>query len=866
MDDQAPEEATEISAHDLELKSFLLGNNEEPKNRVLRRDVPNRRTQFRAPLLWKRYFTQTRFIRQAEKAFNYGDLVLKPDSKQIRLLRLHPQRAENFDKRVVCDLYIVDLAKAKNKFEALSYCWGDGQPDQMVSIQNAQVDTAGKLNCGRSQDFPVRSNLNRALKHLRHTTRFVSLWVDAICINQRDYPGATAEKNRQLSMMSEIYNSAKNVCIWLGDSDEQSTKALDFVHKVNDFSQLEACLSVADDMTTGHWRNFIETLKTTQWFSRRWIIQEVASARSASVHCGHGVVHWDDFAVAISILEENQVMMEHTFSPKPLFAQISTLSATQLVKSLTHVYRKSATGEMTERLLDLETLVCTFQQFQARFPEDVIRSVQALASDPPGSNESDLSMNGKKSTPDLFIAFVHRCIERSGSRDIICRHWALPVTDKSGNRVSLPSWISDLTNAPFGLPGTSHERQNGENFVAVSPHRRWKQYHASGNWKPDQDEQFRQKDPQTRASAAHFQWLTDSVPMPTSSLEPICVDIREDNDSMSFPTTAGIRNRPIISRLDETSLRNAIQEPRPKSAGSLNHPLTEEDTTSGAMPSPKGRKRSMTVSSQEQSKPSGFNSVLSALSSPNGLATIRELVGGESSPNKRTSGPLQGTFVQEGKSQLHRVEHVGYLNVPGFVLGIVNERSDTMREGVISCDWIEKLRQGGDQTNAVPDQLWRTLVADRTENGNSLPEWYKRACLHCLEDSRFVNSQGDLNTNRSLSDTPLDTMTSEYLERAKSVVWRRRFMQLKLGTAFKSELVCGLGPEKCERGDIVCIIGSCTVPVVLRRVEDVNRRAPAGSAGLFTLIGEAYVHGKMNGEAVQDLERVKELQGTFVLV
>ncbi|CAN9247212.1 unnamed protein product [Alternaria alternata] len=864
-------EASGMSVYDRKLKDFLLGNNDEPQDRIARQGAPSHRAQYRGQDLWKRYFNhpsvkQAKRVQRATKSFSYEGLNLKENHQQIRLLRIHPQRVENFDETVVCDLYVVDLARVKNKFEALSYCWGDSQADQIISIHRATVDEMGQLHCGPAQEFPVRSNLHQALKHLRHTTQFVSLWVDAICIDQRDRPYAAAEKNRQLSMMSEIYNCAKNVCIWLGDPDEQSSKALSFVHKISNFEELEACLRIVDEATTGQWMNLVETLKKTQWFSRRWIIQEIASARSASVHCGHNVVHWDDLAVAISILEENQAMIERAFSPKPIFAQISNLSATQLVKSLTHVYRKFSTGEIAEKLLDLETLVCTFQQSQARFPEDVIHSVRALAHDSPGLEDFEFSANNDKGTPGLFIAFVHRCIERSRSRDIICRHWAPPVTDTSRERVQLPSWISDLTNAPFGLPGTSHERQNGENFVAISPHRRWKQYNASGTWNPNLDEYLSQKDSQVRVPSAQTRWSTGNVPMPSISSKVNGAHAHGDTSSPSLPT-ARFQNPPNVDALDELSLRDAVQEPSPRSTDSLNFTSTNGEVTSVPASPTKGHKRSITApaisAKKEINKTNDWNSILSAFTKPNGLNTIKELADPARPLNHQNSRSLQGLYIQEGKEQVHHMEHADYLSVPGFILGTIEKKSDTMREGVIPGDWIAMLR--GDKKNVIPDSLWRTLVADRTENGNNLPEWYKRACLHCLEDSRFVNSQGDLNTYRSLSDTPLDTMTSKYLERAKSVIWRRRFIQLKLGAAFGDDLVYGLAPERCKKGDVVCIIGGCSVPVVLRKIEDLEVCGSFEAAGVFTLIGETYIHQKMNGEAVQDLGRVKKLQNTFVL-
>ena len=49
----------------------------------------------------------------------------------------------------------------------------------------------------------------------------------------------------------------------------------------------------------------------------------------------------------------------------------------------------------------------------------------------------------------------------------------------------------------------------------------------------------------------------------------------------------------------------------------------------------------------------------------------------------------------------------------------------------------------------------------------------------------------------------------------------------------------GLGPIASQKGDIIALLAGAQVPFVLR---------PDGS-GAFSLVGEAYVHGIMDGEA-----------------
>jgi hypothetical protein len=53
----------------------------------------------------------------------------------------------------------------------------------------------------------------------------------------------------------------------------------------------------------------------------------------------------------------------------------------------------------------------------------------------------------------------------------------------------------------------------------------------------------------------------------------------------------------------------------------------------------------------------------------------------------------------------------------------------------------------------------------------------------------------------------------------------------------------GLGPAYTRSGDITAILPGCSVPMILRR-----------SGDEFTVVGDSYVHGIMNGEAVADLQ------------
>lgn len=55
------------------------------------------------------------------------------------------------------------------------------------------------------------------------------LWIDAICINQKDIE----ERNQQVAIMEQIYSTAEEVTIWLGQSDPASDEAMTLLERLN---------------------------------------------------------------------------------------------------------------------------------------------------------------------------------------------------------------------------------------------------------------------------------------------------------------------------------------------------------------------------------------------------------------------------------------------------------------------------------------------------------------------------------------------------------------------------------------------------------------------------------------------------------
>ncbi|KAM0254725.1 hypothetical protein ACHAQJ_006507 [Trichoderma viride] len=619
--------------------------------------------------------------------------------------------------------------------------------------------------------------------------------------------------------MAHIYNYASNVCIWLGDGFENAASAFTLVREIMNFKKFDT--KVQSFAIKDTWIQLIEIMKAP-WFSRRWIIQEVALSKSASLHYADSVVHWDDFADAVSLLLENIGMLRNSFHEE-IFEDVEITNASILIQCLDSICRKSQKGDVLAKLLDLETLVSTLLGFQVTVPRDTIYSVLSLANDTPGEDESWTELHSEQ----LASNWVNDCIE--------------PATDDI---------LRDLKR-----------RQNGENFVAHLPHGRRHRYSACGSY-----------------LAKDFSMAPDP--------------------SLDLPAHHGSPQR---KRLRIDSFQNILTQPNSSSA-TLPHALTALSPINNRSSWISGNTTTTLTSavdgvyiSPQTSQANAFSSQGSDTAGPQPILLVSDpsegttglgLVGGPEAPRsnrhslskKSRQGPTRPLYTDvERKCQLS-----GIIMVSGLVLGKIKNQSDVMRGGIIPGEWVSRLGWNTEKTeNRVPDTLWRLLVADRAIRGGKPPSWYQRACLHGLVDPRVSDNEGNIHSvtpmNRKISE-----MTTEYFRRVETVVWNRRLFEaeaditclsniqkltpetkqaliiyckdIRSGSALGPKDLFGLAPRETKEGDLVCILFGCTVPVVLRPMKDPE---------FYQLVGEAYVHGVMDGEAMLSSEVVNRMKRHF---
>lgn len=74
--------------------------------------------------------------------------------------------------------------------------------------------------------------------------------------------------------------------------------------------------------------------------------------------------------------------------------------------------------------------------------------------------------------------------------------------------------------------------------------------------------------------------------------------------------------------------------------------------------------------------------------------------------------------------------------------------------------------------------------------------------------------------------------------------------------------------EDTIEGDIIAIVHGSFFPIILRRMDEESKRMLCGLEDMtaWRMIGTAYVHGIMAGEAWNDIEDGKRTEQTIYLV
>ncbi|KAI5459249.1 heterokaryon incompatibility protein-domain-containing protein [Mariannaea sp. PMI_226] len=323
-------------------------------------------------------------------------------------------------------------------YAALSYVWGSNMTG-VILLDNKKLT--------------VTKNLEHALRAVAQKDTFTSrykLWVDAVCINQKDQQ----ETAQQVGKMREVYGQAWSVLAWLGNAANESDDAFKLLRGLSKLNEEEKrSVGQALDNNPSLFGRFCfygldKLMDRTYWY-RLWIIQELVLGSSATVlQCGDEVIDLPSLFRGLGILYSGTLwtrkdsLLSNERQLRRLKPTVWTTAGIHLVyrsiRVLSEFEAGGGTRQPLRRLLDLSTSSCrdskdkVFALVGMMEPE-IVRRITGLHSLP---------------TPDLYrettLVFIEHYQNLEPLRD--ANPWGPTRT---------PSWVIDWSwdqKIPFSAP------------------------------------------------------------------------------------------------------------------------------------------------------------------------------------------------------------------------------------------------------------------------------------------------------------------------------------------------------------------------------------------------------------------------------
>ncbi|RDW91026.1 hypothetical protein BP5796_02191 [Coleophoma crateriformis] len=323
--------------------------------------------------------------------FTYGPL--HGNAGEIRLIELLPGDEWS---PIECILRIVALpindtgkTGAEPVYSAVSYTWGSIDRRRSVKLD------------GKSMS--VRENLWMALFYLRSRTDSLTLWIDALCINQSD----VIERNDQVGRMGEIYGRAQQVILWLGKPTDESYHALNFFRSLTTSEQKEAEQIGSGDQKSKILQSSFDVCQRPYW-RRLWVIQELVRATNIIIRCGTELISWDDLCSGLDFIKLHTI---EEVLPQNALQRVLDLA------SLRKLYHQSGC-ELIQLLACSATAECLD-------PRDKIYGLLGLANDCKDEGfVADYNKSIWELYYDVMIFYSHQCMEQEASQGGV--DWRIP--------------------------------------------------------------------------------------------------------------------------------------------------------------------------------------------------------------------------------------------------------------------------------------------------------------------------------------------------------------------------------------------------------------------------------------------------------
>ncbi|KAI6434864.1 hypothetical protein MCOR22_009395 [Pyricularia oryzae] len=335
----------------------------------------------------------------------------------IRLLTLHPGAPQDPLVGTLSRHFIDDCPP----YEALSYTWKAAVFTRPVEINNAE--------------FLVTENVEKALTHLRYEDKPRTLWLDSICIDQRN----VIEKNHQVRLMNRIYARSKGLVCWAGleVEDEDDLKdgetmdipaAFDLAREIEKTEDWEKYPEVVDRFPPVAYSTLIK-LMDRSYFRRQWVIQEVCLSESVSIQVAKYLLPWS----ALAASAEGVAKFGRDQRASLLFPGSNRIFDLFGVRAMEFCREKTESGVFANDLIDL---LRTCRGRELSDPRDMIYSLLGIC----GPKSMPVDVDYRKPVLVLFREVSAATITRSLDLDF------LRLADHLSRDEDLPSWSPNWTH------------------------------------------------------------------------------------------------------------------------------------------------------------------------------------------------------------------------------------------------------------------------------------------------------------------------------------------------------------------------------------------------------------------------------------
>ncbi|SPO06826.1 uncharacterized protein DNG_09520 [Cephalotrichum gorgonifer] len=367
---------------------------------------------------------------------------------------LHHAAANGFDDCVELLCKTGALREAKDK---------DGQTAEDLAVSAGHESTVLLLQEWMSRPDPEPSSIP-----LEEDGPEKLIWIDAICINQSDLD----EKGIQVRMMNTIYSRASFVIGWLGPEDshtEDGVRALNTLaahlpqfqkSSIEPFSGSGAnhySDAGIPPISRSEWDG-LASIYQRQWFRRTWIVQEAVLPVVLIIYCGKHMLSIHELGTVAQSLRVAEALggtRKGTNYTLPGEIAVSVeWNMAEVFKWREKMYWAYRAETEEERRgyregFTLARLVGDFRTFLASDVRDKIFSLDGIlnAFTEGGQGNGINGVDYHMDVATVYTAATRRIIQEEGNLGILTSG-AGNQPEKSGEQARLPSWAPN-----FAVPG-----------------------------------------------------------------------------------------------------------------------------------------------------------------------------------------------------------------------------------------------------------------------------------------------------------------------------------------------------------------------------------------------------------------------------